>query len=105
VTGYIAPFYKYAIINDHEDWRLNKYDERIRDLGEPSLLRVRCLSLIQEVYNHWKISHPHAHSDYSNNDLNQAYVSNVSLPSPKCIPTTILPVIQHKKKGRVPSHA
>ena len=36
---------------------------------------------------------------------NQAYVSTLSLPSPKCMPTTILRVIQHKKKGRVPSHA
>jgi hypothetical protein len=51
----------------------NKYVERIRDLQQPSLLRVRCLSLIQEVYNHWKFLILARIRTTSNNDLNQAY--------------------------------
>ena len=44
------------MINAREDCRLNKYPERIRELRVGSLLRVSCLSLIQELYNHWEIS-------------------------------------------------
>jgi hypothetical protein len=105
-TAYIAPSYKHAIMNAREDCGLNKHPKRIRALRSPSLLRVGCLSLVQEDYNHWKISR--CRSDgvivHRSKDLHQACVSTFRRPSSKGVPITILAKTQHKKKGRVPCH-
>ena len=67
------------MINAREDCRLNKYPERIRELRVGSLLRVSCLSLIQELYNHWEISRSEFDGliGHGSKDLHQACVSSL----------------------------
>jgi hypothetical protein len=66
-------------------------------LRQSALLRVLCLSLIQEVYNHWKISQRAAQrKDVSSLD------EHLAQPSGKRVSSTISRATKHKKKEKVP---
>ncbi|MGB0055622.1 MAG: hypothetical protein WBQ20_02470 [Methyloceanibacter sp.] len=73
-------------------------------LRQAALLRVLCLSLIQEVYNHWKISHlwflllarAAQRKDASSLD------EHLAQPSGKRVSSTISRATKHKKKEKVP---
>jgi hypothetical protein len=74
-------------------------------LRQAALLRVLCLSLIQEVYNHWKTSHLWflllARAAQRKEDVS-SLDEHLAQPSRKRVSSTISRATKHKKKEKVP---